>query len=647
MKTAIWEPSDERKNNSQMMDYIHFINKKFSFSFINYDELYNWSINKNQDFWLSFWEYSKVIEHKPCTSVVDDIKKMPGAKWFDGCTLNFAENLLRFRDNKIAIQFYREDGPQQTLTYNQLYLKVSHLASSMRKMGVSKGDRVAGFLPNVPESVVAMLATTSIGAVWSSCSPDFGIKGAIDRFEQISPKLLFASDEYYYNGKKIDCINKVKNLCEKINSIEKTIIISTDPDLKHFNNLKFDLWENFIDNKSSEIVFESLPFNHPLYIMYSSGTTGKPKSIVHSVGGTLIQHLKELQLHTDIDRKDTVFYYTTCGWMMWNWLISSLGLGATIVLYDGSPFFPRGEVLIDMIDELGITVFGTSAKYISALESANISPKKTSKFSSLRTILSTGSPLVEKNFDFVYSNWKSDVQLSSISGGTDIISCFALGNPLLPVFRGEIQSKGLGMDVESFDEKGSSVLNETGELVCTSAFPSMPIYFWNDDNGELYNSAYFSKYKDVWHHGDLLEINDRGGMKIYGRSDTTLNPGGVRIGTSEIYQAVDVVNEIEDSIVVGHYAQDDERIILFVKLKKDLVLNNELKNKIVFSIKESCTNRHVPSKIFEVDSIPYTLSGKKVELAVRHIINGDVVKNKESIANPESLEQYKKYKIKY
>ena len=647
MKTAIWEPSDERKNNSQMMDYIHFINKKFSFSFTNYDELYNWSINKNQDFWLSFWEYSKVIEHKPCTSVVDDIKKMPRAKWFDGCTLNFAENLLRFRDNKIAIQFYREDGPQQTLTYNQLYLKVSHLASSMRKMGVLKGDRVAGFLPNVPESVVAMLATTSMGAVWSSCSPDFGIKGAIDRFEQISPKLLFASDEYYYNGKKIDCINKVKNLCEKINSIEKTIIVSTDPDLKHFNNLKFDLWENFIDNKSSEIVFESLPFNHPLYIMYSSGTTGKPKSIVHSLGGTLIQHLKELQLHTDIEREDTVFYYTTCGWMMWNWLISSLGLGATIVLYDGSPFFPSGEVLIDMIDELGITVFGTSAKYISALESANISPKKISKFSSLRTILSTGSPLVEKNFDFVYSNWKSDVQLSSISGGTDIISCFALGNPLLPVFRGEIQSKGLGMNVESFDEKGRSVLNETGELVCTSAFPSMPIYFWNDDNGQLYNSAYFSKYKDVWHHGDLLEINDHGGMKIHGRSDTTLNPGGVRIGTSEIYQAVDVVNEIEDSIVVGHYAQDDERIILFVKLKKDLVLNNELKNKIVFSIKESCTNRHVPSKIFEVDSIPYTLSGKKVELAVRHIINGDVLKNKESIANPESLEQYKKYKIKY
>ena len=647
MKTAIWEPSDERKNNSQMMDYIHFINKKFSFSFTNYDELYNWSINKNQDFWLSFWEYSKVIEHKPCTRVVDDIKKMPGAKWFDGCTLNFAENLLRFRDNKIAIQFYREDGPQQTLTYNQLYLKVSHLASSMRKMGVLKGDRVAGFLPNVPESVVAMLATTSMGAVWSSCSPDFGIKGAIDRFEQISPKLLFASDEYYYNGKKIDCINKVKNLCEKINSIEKTIIVSTDPDLKHFNNLKFDLWENFIDNKSSEIVFESLPFNHPLYIMYSSGTTGKPKSIVHSLGGTLIQHLKELQLHTDIEREDTVFYYTTCGWMMWNWLISSLGLGATIVLYDGSPFFPSGEVLIDMIDELGITVFGTSAKYISALESANISPKKISKLSTLRTILSTGSPLVEKNFNFVYSNWKSDVQLSSISGGTDIISCFALGNPLLPVFRGEIQSKGLGMNVESFDEKGRSVLNETGELVCTSAFPSMPIYFWNDDNGQLYNSAYFSKYKDVWHHGDLLEINDHGGMKIHGRSDTTLNPGGVRIGTSEIYQAVDVVNEIEDSIVVGHYAQDDERIILFVKLKKDLVLNNELKNKIVFSIKESCTNRHVPSKIFEVDSIPYTLSGKKVELAVRHIINGDVLKNKESIANPESLEQYKKYKIKY
>ena len=647
MKTAIWEPSDERKNNSQMMDYIHFINKKFSFSFTNYDELYNWSINKNQDFWLSFWEYSKVIEHKPCTSVVDDIKKMPGAKWFDGCTLNYAENLLRFRDNKIAIQFYREDGPQYTLTYNQLYLKVSHLAYSMRKMGVSKGDRVAGFLPNVPESVVAMLATTSMGAIWSSCSPDFGIKGALDRFEQISPKLLFASDEYYYNGKKIDCINKVKNLCEKINSIEKTIIISTDPDLKHFNNVKFDLWENFIDNKSSEIKFESLPFNHPLYIMYSSGTTGKPKSIVHSLGGTLIQHLKELQLHTDVDRKDTIFYYTTCGWMMWNWLISALALGSTIVLYEGSPFFPSGKVLIDMIDKLGITVFGTSAKYISALESENISPKKISKLSSLRTILSTGSPLVEKNFDFVYTNWKSDVQLSSISGGTDIISCFALGNPLLPVFRGELQSKGLGMNVESFDEKGRSVLNETGELVCTSAFPSMPIYFWNDDNGQLYNAAYFSKYKDVWHHGDLLEINDRGGMKIYGRSDTTLNPGGVRIGTAEIYQAVDIVDEIEDSIVVGHHNQGDERIILFVKLKKDFMLNNNLKNKISVSIKESCTNRHVPSKIFAVDSIPYTLSGKKVELAVRNIINGNIVKNKESLANPDSLEEYKNYKIKY
>ncbi len=647
MESIIWEPSDERKNNSQMMDYIHFINKKFSFSFTNYDELYNWSINYNQDFWLSFWEYSKVIEHKSCTSVVDDIKKMPGAKWFDGCTLNYAENLLRFRDNKIAIQFYREDGAQYSLTYNQLYLKVSHLASSMRKMGILKGDRVAGFLPNVPECVIAMLATASMGAIWSSCSPDFGIKGALDRFEQISPKLLFASDEYYYNGKKIDCINKVKNLCEKINSIEKTIIISTDPDLKYFNNVKFDLWENFIDNKSSEIKFESLPFNHPLYIMYSSGTTGKPKSIVHSLGGTLIQHLKELQLHTDVDRKDTIFYYTTCGWMMWNWLISSLGLGSTIVLYEGSPFFPNGKVLIDMIDKLGITVFGTSAKYISALESANISPKKISKLSSLRTILSTGSPLVEKNFDFVYSNWKSDVQLSSISGGTDIISCFALGNPLLPVFRGELQSKGLGMNVESFDEKGRSVLNETGELVCTSAFPSMPIYFWNDDNGELYNSAYFSKYKDVWHHGDLLEINDRGGMKIYGRSDTTLNPGGVRIGTAEIYQAVDIIDEIEDSIVVGHHNQGDERIILFVKLKKDFMLNNNLKNKIACSIKESCTNRHVPSKIFAVDSIPYTLSGKKVELAVRNIINGNIVKNKESLANPDSLEEYKNYKIKY
>ncbi len=644
MKSPLWKPSNESISKSQMMDFIYFINKKFSFSFSNYEDIYNWSINKSEDFWLSFWNYSKAIEHKPCTRVVDNINKMPGAKWFDGCTLNFAENLLRFRNNSNAIQFYREDGEKYTITYNQLYLKVSHLASSMRKIGIKRDDRIAGFLPNIPESVIAMLATSSIGAIWSSCSPDFGIKGALDRFEQISPKLLFAVDQYYYNGKKIDCFSKVKNLCKDIGSIKNTIIVTEKSNLASFNDEKYFLWQDFIDNKCSEIIFESLPFSHPLYIMYSSGTTGKPKSIVHSAGGTLIQHLKELQLHTDISSKDTIFYYTTCGWMMWNWLVSSLSLGSTIVLYDGSPFFPNGEVLINMIDKLGITVFGTSAKYISALESANILPKKISKQLTLRTILSTGSPLVDKNYKFVYSNWKSDVQLSSISGGTDIISCFGLGNPLLPVYSGELQSKGLGMKVESFDDNGNSIINKIGELVCTLAFPSMPIYFWNDEENKLYNKAYFNKYKNIWHHGDLLEITDYGGIKIYGRSDTTLNPGGVRIGTAEIYQAVEIVDEIEDSIVVGKKVEGDEQIILFVKLKKDITLDNDLKNKIKFSIRDMCTARHLPSKIFAVDAIPFTLSGKKVELAVRHIINGDTIKNLDSIANPESLDDYKNIK---
>jgi len=480
----MWQPTQEQINNSQMMDYMRLVNQKFGHSLKKYSQLYDWSIEKAEDFWGSFWEYSQIIHHSLYSQVVDDLGKMPGAKWFEGATLNFAENLLRYRDNKIAILFQGEDGTQSSITYKELHDQVSCLACSMREMGIVKNDRVAGFMANIPETIIAMLATASIGAIWSSCSPDFGIKGVLDRFKQIEPKLIFTADGYWYNGKQIDGISKVKEILADLPSIEKVVIIpfAGNADLSIMQNSI--QWKNFLHRDSSEIEFEPLPFDHPLYIMYSSGTTGLPKSIVHSMGGTLIQHLKELQLHTDLTEDDKIFYFTTCGWMMWNWLVSSLSVGATIVLFDGSPFYPDGSVLLKMADELGITIFGTSAKYITSLESFGIKPNEISSFPKLRTILSTGSPLVEENFDFIYTHWKKDVQLASISGGTDIISCFALGNPILPVVRGELQCRGLGMKVEAYNEFGESEINSKGELVCTQAFPSMPIYFWNDSDGK-------------------------------------------------------------------------------------------------------------------------------------------------------------------
>ena len=637
----MWQPTEEQINNSQMMDYMQLVNQKFGLSLKKYSQLYDWSIEKAEDFWGSFWEYSQIIHHSPYSQVVDDLGKMPGAKWFDGATLNFAENLLRYRDDKIAILFQGEDGTQSSLTYKELHDQVSRLARSMREMGIVKNDRVAGFMPNIPETIITMLATASIGAIWSSCSPDFGIKGVLDRFQQIEPKLIFAADGYLYNGKTIDCLSKLKKILTDLPSIKKTIIVPFAGD-SNTNVIKNSmLWNDFLHKDSGDIIFEQLPFDHPLYIMYSSGTTGLPKSIVHSAGGTLIQHLKELKLHTDLTQNDKIFYFTTCGWMMWNWLISSLAVGATIVLYDGSPFYPDGTALLKMADEVGITVFGTSAKYISSLESAGIKPKQISSFPKLRTILSTGSPLVEENFDFVYGEWKEDVQLASISGGTDIISCFALGNPILPVRRGELQCRGLGMKVESYNEKGMSVRNEKGELVCTQAFPSMPIYFWNDSNGKKYQSAYFDVYPNIWHHGDYLEINDFGGVKIYGRSDTTLNPGGIRIGTAEIYQTVERFNEVEDSLVISQPWQNDERIILFLKMKDQITLTNSLKTRVKKSIRESCTHRYVPAIIIAVEDIPYTINGKKVELAVKQVIQNIEVKNIDSLVNPSILDFYK------
>ena len=637
----MWQPTEEQINNSQMMDYMQLVNQKFGLSLKKYSQLYDWSIEKAEDFWGSFWEYSQIIHHSPYSQVVDDLGKMPGAKWFDGATLNFTENLLRYRDDKIAILFQGEDGTQSSLTYKELHDQVSRLARSMREMGIVKNDRVAGFMPNIPETIITMLATASIGAIWSSCSPDFGIKGVLDRFQQIEPKLIFAADGYLYNGKTIDCLSKLKNILTYLPSIKKTIIVPFTGD-SNTNVIKNSmLWNDFLHKDSGDIIFEQLPFDHPLYIMYSSGTTGLPKSIVHSAGGTLIQHLKELKLHTDLTQNDKIFYFTTCGWMMWNWLISSLAVGATIVLYDGSPLYPDGTALLKMADDLGITVFGTSAKYIASLESAGIKPKQISSFPKLRTILSTGSPLVEENFNFVYGEWKEDVQLASISGGTDIISCFALGNPILPVRRGELQCRGLGMKVESYNEKGMSVRNEKGELVCTQAFPSMPIYFWNDSNGKKYQSAYFDVYPNIWHHGDYLEINDFGGVKIYGRSDTTLNPGGVRIGTAEIYQTVERFNEVEDSLVISQPWQNDERIILFLKMKDRITLTNSLKTRVKKSIRESCTHRYVPAIIIAVEDIPYTINGKKVELAVKQVIQNIEVKNIDSLVNPSILDFYK------
>ena len=644
MSQIMWTPTDKQKQTSQMMTFMNFVNKRFNISLTNYNQLYNWSIDKSADFWGCFWDYSDIIHHTSFYNIVDDIHHMPGAKWFEGATLNFAENLLRYKDEKVAICFYGEDGNKISLTYRELYNSVARLSNSLRKMGIKKNDRVAGFMPNIPETIIAMLATSSIGAIWTSCSPDFGIKGVLDRFSQIKPKLIFSASGYQYNGKHIDCLEKLQNILSDLPSVEKTVIV---PYITDYNSVSINnslLWNDFIESKLGDFYFEELPFDHPLYIMFSSGTTGLPKSIVHSSGGTLIQHLKELMLHTDLRRDDNIFYFTTCGWMMWNWLASSLGVGATVILYDGSPFYPDGTTLLKLAEELEITVFGTSAKYIASLESNEIKPKTISTFPKLRTILSTGSPLAEENYDFVYNDWKEDVQLSSISGGTDIISCFALGNPTLPVSRGEIQCRGLGMKVESFNETGESVYDSKGELVCTQAFPSMPIYFWDDKNNEKYKAAYFETFPGIWHHGDYININSQGGIKIFGRSDTTLNPGGVRIGTAEIYQAVERFPEIKDSLVIGQPWDNDERIVLFVIMEEHFRLTHELKQKIIKYIGETCSTKHVPEKIISIKDIPYTINGKKVELAVKNIIQDMEVKNRDSLVNPEVLDYYKELK---
>jgi acetoacetyl-CoA synthetase len=567
---------------------------------------------------------------------------MPGAIWFDGTRLNFAENLLRRRDDKTAIVFKGEGQPVRKLTYNELYSAVVKTAHALKELGVNKGDRIAGFVPNMPESIIAMLATTAIGAIWSSSSPDFGIKGVLDRFSQIEPKVLFAANGYFYNGKAHDSLEKLQGILKDLTSVQKVVVIpytQEDPDVSMIDDSV--AFPEFIANDAETIDFEQLPFDHPLYIMYSSGTTGLPKSIVHGAGGTLIQHMKELRLHCNISADDNVFYFTTCGWMMWNWLVSNLAIGSTVILYDGSPFYPDSNAMWAMAEELGITVFGTSAKFIAASESSGNKPNDINDLSAMRIILSTGSPLMEENFDYIYRDVKKDVQLASISGGTDIISCFAGGSPMLPVHRGELQCSGLAMDVDSFDPQGESIRNEKGELVCKKAFPSMPVYFWNDADGSKYHHAYFDKFENIWYHGDYIEINDHGGVTIYGRSDATLNPGGVRIGTAEIYRVVEQMAEVADSLVVGVQSDGDEQVALFLKMNSGNNLNDELIDSIKRSIRANCTPRHVPSIVKTVEDIPYTISGKKVELAVKNVLHGEEVTNKDALANPEALEYFK------
>ena len=635
----LWQPSKDKISHSNVNAFIQSVAPLHP-QVTDYDSLYQWSIDHSDQFWSMLWEFAGVMSSQPWTTILKNPDAMPGAIWFEGARLNFAENLLKYRDDRAAIIFRGENGHSKTLTYQQLYLEVVRCAAQLRALGVVVGDRVAGYMSNCPETVIAMLATTSIGAIWSSCSPDFGVKGVFERFSQIQPKILFCVDGYHYNGKQHDILPSVCSVVEKIPSIEKVIVtpfLNPQPDISELE--QGCLFDDF-KTETTEVEFEQLPFDHPLYILYSSGTTGKPKCIVHGAGGTLLQHIKEHVLHTDVKRSDHLFYFTTCGWMMWNWLVSGLSSGCTIVLYDGSPFFPNKNAMWEIAEKLKITIFGTSARFITACVKSKLVPKDKNDLSHLNAILSTGSPLVAESFDYVYEKIKSDVMLSSISGGTDIVSCFVLGCPVRPVFRGEIQSRGLGLAVDVYDE-GKPVREKRAELVCTKPFPCMPIGFWNESDDSRYRDAYFSRFENVWAQGDYAEITANDGMIIYGRSDAVLNPGGVRIGTAEIYRQVEKVDEILESLCIAQQWDGDVRIVLFVMLREGEKLSNELISLIRRTVKDNTTPRHVPKKIIAVPDIPRTLSGKIVELAVRDVVHGDVIKNAEALANPEALEHFR------
>ena len=639
----LWQPSRERIARSNISAFIRLVNKRWQAGVSDANALYEWSVSQPEQFWTSVWDFCGVIAESRGERVLVDGDKMPGAQWFPDAKLNFAENLLRRHDDADAMVFRGEDKVRRRMSFAEVYDAVSRTAQAMSAAGVKQGDRIAALMPNMPETIIFMLAASSLGAIWSSCSPDFGVQGVLDRFGQIEPVILFAVEGYHYNGKVIDTLPRIAEIAKNLPSLKHTVIVSYTrerPDISAIRNAAH--LGDFVGRyKGKTIAFRQLPFNHPLYILYSSGTTGVPKCIVHGAGGTLLQHLKEHQLHTDLKRGDRLFYFTTCGWMMWNWLATGLATGATLLLYDGSPFYPGPNILFDFADDERMTVFGTSAKYIDALNKAGARPIETHALSSLQTMASTGSPLVPEGFDYVYRAIKKDLLLSSISGGTDIVSCFVLGNPTLPVYRGEIQCRGFGLDVQVFDDDGKAVTSAKGELVCASPFPSMPVYFWSDADGAKYRAAYFDRFPGVWCHGDYMEITARGTCIIYGRSDATLNPGGVRIGTAEIYRQVERLDEVVESLVIGQDWDNDVRVVLFVRLREGVALDDSLTKKIKDQIRSNTTPRHVPAKIVQVTDIPRTKSGKIVELAVRNVVHGNAVKNMEALANPEALEHFR------
>ncbi len=632
---VIWEPDSARIRASAMYQFMQ------QQGFEDYAGLHQWSIDNSPAFWSALCEFCDIRFERPAETVLARPDNFMDAGWFEGAELNFATHLLRHTGDKAAIVFCGEDGARREFSRDELRENVARVAASLRASGVEKGDRIAGFLPNCPEAIVAMLATTSIGAIWSSCSPDFGINGVVDRFGQIEPKVLFAANAYFYNGKICDLRATVAGVATAIPSLLKTVIVPfaerepVDVDIEHVL-----LWQEFL-GADAKLEIEAVEFNHPLYVMFSSGTTGVPKCIVHGHGGTLLQQSKEHVLHTGVTADDKLFYFTTCGWMMWNWLVAGLGTGATLILFDGAPFYADGRILWEIAEREGITIFGTSAKYISALENTGIRPSEDFALPGLRTVLSTGSPLAPASFDFVYEAIADDLQLASISGGTDILSCFALGNPILPVRRGELQCKGLGMATEIYSEDGRSVVGEHGELVCTRPFPATPVGFWNDPDGARYRAAYFERFPGIWAHGDFAELTEDGGMVIHGRSDSVLNPGGVRIGTAEIYRQVEKLDEVVESIAIGQNWDGDVRVVLFVLLKDGIALTDELVGIIRKTIRDNTTPRHVPAKVISVPEIPRTKSGKIVELAVRSVVHGEEVNNTEALANPEALQYFR------
>ncbi len=645
MRACLWIPSEERKSQANITRFIRYVNQRFGTEFGTYRELYSWSVAHIPDFWASMWDFAAVRASQPYTQVVDDLSRFPGARWFVGARLNFAENLLRYRDAHDAFLFRREDGQERTMTYEELYRRVAQVARFLRGAGVKAGDRVVGYMPNIIETPIAMLAAASLGATWASCAPDLGAQAALDRLGQLEPIVMFTVDGYFYKGRHFDTRSKAAEVAGNIPSLRHVIVV---PYTKKNVNISaiphaISYADILAQEPSGEIQFEQVPADQPLYIMFSSGTTGKPKAMVQGTAGVLINHLKELILHTDLKRKDRIFYITSPSWMMWNWLISALGVGATIVLYDGNPNYPDARNMWRLVEALGITVFGTSATYIHYLMKAGIRPGDNFDLSTLQAISQTGSVLSPEGFEYVYQAIKRDLHLNSISGGTDINGCFAAGNPISPVYSSELQGPALGMKVEAYDDQANPVRNNVGELVCEAPSPSMPLYFWNDPDNQRYLNAYFRYYrqKQVWRHGDYIIMHsDTGGMTFLGRSDATLKPSGVRIGTAEIYNVVEQLPEVMDSLAIGQNWHGDQRVILFVKLAEGVTLTDDLKAKIRRELREKASPHHVPAKIIPVPDIPYTFSMKKVEIAVSNIIDGRPVTNRDALTNPESLDYF-------